>query len=288
MLHDSVRSWRLKRRLKPLVTVSRPTVWMYWADPPGSTEADRPSYISACLETVRRTGGCDVVVVSPETISTYADGLHPAFWLLTPNHQSDVFRTHMLYRYGGMYIDADTVVVRSLRPLFERLAEVDFVAADWRPAALPEERRESLGITIMGPSRPRLPLLAAMIQRQEDVLRRHHEELVAGGDYPIPWGALLGDFASELFERYRPKAEILDGTETWYAFCGARDFPAAYGYPWDRAEDVEIPDSDLFSFWNSYASKDPALSDLDALLAGDLLLGKLLRIGLGLEPLEEK
>ena len=96
-------------------------VWLYW-------EGDCPQWIYSCQETIRRHGG-DVRLLNREGFerlwNTDRDinlaRLHVA-------HRADFARAFLLARYGGLWIDSDCIVMKSLGSVLELLRDHDFVA----------------------------------------------------------------------------------------------------------------------------------------------------------------
>lgn len=94
------------------------TIWMFWGGP-------MPEHLVACIgkaEVLR--GELDLVVVTPDTARELAPTL-PAAWedLPTWAHKSDVLAPHLLAGSGGLYMDVDTVPVRSIERMVDRLAQ---------------------------------------------------------------------------------------------------------------------------------------------------------------------
>jgi hypothetical protein len=96
------------------------TVWLYWQGP-------RPPYIDLCLRSV--------LAHHPQA-RILDRALFDELWLhdrdldldrLALNHQSDFIRAYLLRHYGGLYLDADCVVLRSLAPLLAVAAVHGFV-----------------------------------------------------------------------------------------------------------------------------------------------------------------
>ena len=48
---------------------------------------------------------------------------NPSFGELKLGNQADLIRTQLLYSYGGLWLDADTIVLGTLDPLFEKLED---------------------------------------------------------------------------------------------------------------------------------------------------------------------
>lgn len=95
-------------------------VWMYW-------EGKLPEWIHACQKTVFKHAK-QVHLVSPDEFETIWDSdrditlssLHVA-------HRADFIRAYLLAKKGGLWIDSDCLVMKSLDPLLERLSEFEFI-----------------------------------------------------------------------------------------------------------------------------------------------------------------
>lgn len=87
-----------------------PPIWMFWDGP-------RPDYIDLCLETVRRHHS-DVRMLDRAAFDAlWTEDRDLRIDGLGLNHVSDFVRAYLLSRFGGLYIDADAVVMRPLDPL---------------------------------------------------------------------------------------------------------------------------------------------------------------------------
>jgi Capsular polysaccharide synthesis protein len=95
-------------------------VWMYW-------EGDCPEWIKQCQRTVHAHAS-DVHLLGPESFDQLRDvdrdidlsGLLVA-------HRADFVRAFLLAKYGGLWIDADCLVMQSLEPMLELLNHYDFI-----------------------------------------------------------------------------------------------------------------------------------------------------------------
>ncbi len=93
---------------------------MYW-------EGECPAWINACM--------ARIFAHAPDVrLITLAD--FDRMWnvdrdinltRLIPPQRSDFIRAFLLARYGGLWIDADCIVVNSLQPILDRLTEYDFL-----------------------------------------------------------------------------------------------------------------------------------------------------------------
>jgi Capsular polysaccharide synthesis protein len=252
--------------------MSKNVIWIYgW-----SSDEKMPPYIGACISTVKQNSGCEVIVVTRDDISQYLSYLPSCFYNLRPNHQSDIFRVNILCEYGGMYVDADTIVVKSLRPLFDLLKEYDLICADWRPRNRPTAEWQSIGVSVMGPMRPKLQFMRCAKQRQLELLVGKSAEFDSG--YPFKWEELIVPMVSSCFDAHRPHNLCKEGASSWFSLAGG---PQWYGgdlqHPLRPYWDVgELPDSELFTLANSCLPADVKWAKVDDLLARDTILAKLL------------
>jgi len=105
---------------------------MHWVDDPNGNP--RPPYLDVCLESIYSRSECEVRVCNQTKAHELSPELPQAFDKLIPAHQADVFRIGVLGKYGGIYLDFDTFVLKSLRGLFSLLNDYESSAAT---AALP-------------------------------------------------------------------------------------------------------------------------------------------------------
>ena len=96
------------------------TIWLYWEGP-------MPPLISLCCRTVSAhnenvtlldRASFDKLFIHDRDIDI--DGL-------AINHKSDFIRAYLLKHYGGLYVDADCVVMRGLAELFDKAMQFGFV-----------------------------------------------------------------------------------------------------------------------------------------------------------------
>jgi SAM-dependent methyltransferase len=94
-----------------------PAVWTYWEGP-------CPDYIKLCLESIRRW--CNVRVLDRAGFDElWVDDRDLAIDKLYVAHRADFIRVYLLHHFGGTWIDADCIVLRSIAPLASHLATHD-------------------------------------------------------------------------------------------------------------------------------------------------------------------
>ena len=101
------------------------TIYTYWEGPMWP-------YVKKCLETFG-TSGCEVKALAPETLFEYlvpGEYLSNGVFRLTNLAQKvDCLRLAILYKYGGMWCDADTVFIKNCEHLFK--PDADFIGLRW-------------------------------------------------------------------------------------------------------------------------------------------------------------
>jgi len=106
----------------------KPYLWMYWQDKiPG---VKKPSYLDLCLKTVYKHCSKDfnIRLLNENTISNYLHNLRPDLdKKLGINQKTDYFRVLLLFKYGGVWMDVDTIVIKSLKPMMTKLKKYDFI-----------------------------------------------------------------------------------------------------------------------------------------------------------------
>ncbi|MBD0287505.1 MAG: FkbM family methyltransferase [Flavisolibacter sp.] len=96
-------------------------VWLYW-------EGDKPDWINACHKTIFNHAD-DVRLLTPESFDTLRDWDREIdLSHLCIAHRADFIRAFLLARFGGIWIDSDCIVMKSLQPLMDLLNDYDFMA----------------------------------------------------------------------------------------------------------------------------------------------------------------
>ena len=69
--------------------------------------------------------GYNVHLIDTTNIHRYLDDIPNYFNTLMPAHQADYVRVHVLCKYGGIWLDSDTLVMSSLDSLFDLIDSND-------------------------------------------------------------------------------------------------------------------------------------------------------------------
>ena len=83
-------------------------IWMYWEGP-------LAGFVKECVEQVKKTNpDYDVHFLTPDTVKSFCDIDFGRFPKATPQQKADLLRFELIYQYGGIWLDASTIVYESL------------------------------------------------------------------------------------------------------------------------------------------------------------------------------
>ena len=95
-------------------------VWLYW-------EGDLPDWINECQNTVFAHAS-NVYLLTPESFNALRDvDLDISIEDLYVAHRADFIRAFLLAKYGGLWIDSDCLVLKSLQPVLDILEHYAFI-----------------------------------------------------------------------------------------------------------------------------------------------------------------
>ena len=102
-------------------------IWMYWETLPGKK---KPGYIDLCINSV--IFNCNkcfkVIVLNNKTIFDYLPEIKEIdFSKLNLPQKVDYYRYALLEKYGGVWIDADILVIKCICPFYKKLEKNDYV-----------------------------------------------------------------------------------------------------------------------------------------------------------------
>lgn len=106
----------------------KPYMWVYWELIKDAKEP--PDYIKMCLEIIKKNGSryFDVVQLNEKNIFDYIPDLRKDINTLPIALKTDYIRVKLLYMYGGLWIDADTILMNNLKDIADKLNKsVDFI-----------------------------------------------------------------------------------------------------------------------------------------------------------------
>lgn len=120
-----------KNEHENLTSKTKPYLWVYWENIGNDT---MPAYISLCRKTVRKhcQNSFNLIELNEKNIYNYIPELKEVeskiyFNRLPIAQKVDYYRLLLLHKYGGIYIDADTIVMRDLKEIADKLYDYDYV-----------------------------------------------------------------------------------------------------------------------------------------------------------------
>jgi len=107
----------------------KPYLWFYWENKPGKVT---PDYIKLCEKSIMKhcSNSFNVIKLNEKNIYDYLpellnNNINTDNLLLA--QKVDYYRILLLYKYGGLYLDADTLVMRNPYEIIEKLKYYDYV-----------------------------------------------------------------------------------------------------------------------------------------------------------------
>jgi len=95
-------------------------VFMYWVGP-------KPKLIEELLRLASlHSGKCTLHLITSSNLNDYLS-VPAEFHALNPSYQSDYIRYNVIEKYGGVWVDADTIVMQQLDKLFENFGANGFL-----------------------------------------------------------------------------------------------------------------------------------------------------------------
>jgi Capsular polysaccharide synthesis protein len=236
-------------------------VWAYWEDGP---RARRSVYLDLCLETIEHHAApLELRVLSRHDAVTWLPDLDVERWesLPAPNYRSDYVRSRLLHRYGGIWMDVDTVALSPLSQLIGELDRTGMVCFG------KEFGRFFGGLCAAAPD---TAFTDAWVEGQDKALSRRTDWS------ELPYAALAQDVTWEIARRL-----------PWKALPMGRVAPVPW-YEWRRFfSRVESPRRVMEGspitvvLWNAVMAPRLRPRTRPELLADHTLLSRLLRLGLG-------
>lgn len=106
---------------------AKPHIWMYWENKPGK---DKPKFLQLCYQTIQKKcqNSFNIILLNEKTVYNYLPNLRNDLdkYLSIPQ-KADYIRLSLLYKYGGIWIDSDTIVIKDLKPLWNKTKEYEFI-----------------------------------------------------------------------------------------------------------------------------------------------------------------
>ena len=107
------------------VSQEKPYAWVYW-------EGQMTPLIELCIEIMKKklSTNFNLIILNESNINNYID-IKPQYkQILTKfkiSHKVDYYRILLLEKYGGIYLDADIVIIKNLKDIVDKLIDHDYV-----------------------------------------------------------------------------------------------------------------------------------------------------------------
>jgi len=119
-----------ERRCENFSTVEeKPYLWVYWENKNGK---ETPPIIEICLEIMinRLSNNFRIVKLDQNNINEYIPEIKERKHILDKliiAHRVDYYRVLLLNKYGGLYLDADIIMLNDLGDIKDKLREYDYI-----------------------------------------------------------------------------------------------------------------------------------------------------------------
>lgn len=175
------------KMLKPIHTPRY--VWTYWENKSGRTEPF--AHIKLCFRTMQlHYSQYKFIILNEQTIKQYLPNIRTDLSDLLIAQKVDYYRVALLYWFGGIWVDADTIAMKNLDEVFEKLdSGYDFVGFGCTGkicySGYPNPSNGVMG------SRPKGKLMGCCLQKLNDILNtnnKSHKYFALGKE--IIWSCL--------------------------------------------------------------------------------------------------
>ncbi len=94
-------------------------IWVYWEN---INRDSYPTFIKLCLDSMKKhLGKYNLYILDNKSIKKYLPELRNDFDNLKVAQKVDYYRIALLHKYGGIWLDADIIVMSDLKSIFEKL-----------------------------------------------------------------------------------------------------------------------------------------------------------------------
>lgn len=100
-------------------------IWLYWDNYPGR---QKPPYLELCLATINKYCGdsFDIHLLSSDDVGEWLPDLRSDWHDMKQlNQRANYLRYKLLYTFGGIWLDSDIILLRSLLPLMQQAMDAD-------------------------------------------------------------------------------------------------------------------------------------------------------------------
>jgi hypothetical protein len=117
------------RKYENFNSIEKPYLWVYWENKDGKPT---PPIIELCLEIMRKrlSNNFNIVKLDQYNINEYIPEIKERKHILDKliiAHRVDYYRVLLLKKYGGLYLDADIIVLNDLGDIIDKLRDNDYI-----------------------------------------------------------------------------------------------------------------------------------------------------------------
>jgi glycosyltransferase involved in cell wall biosynthesis len=174
------------------------TIWLYWE----SNSNEIPNYIKLCWKTIIHHNKQDfqIKIINDDTIKNYLKNINEDYKLFKQiAHKADYIRFCLLNEHGGIWLDSDTLCLRSLEPIKQKIEEKNFVCMGYN------EKDDFFPLIAFLGSKPRNKILYKVIEVIEKTINLKKTQKLCD----VEWDEIGG---------YNLKKNLLDTNETYFFY----------------------------------------------------------------------
>lgn len=155
MTVDELKSWE-----------SNKVLWLFWDGP------DMPNFVKLGIETIRRNSNMPTILLDDELAWGLIGKKPPMYDKLKHwAHKADIIRWALLYRYGGLWLDTDTILLHPLDHLYaESVSKNRVIFHKYTTDPMPKETKSITNTFLACPAKH--PLAQDILRDAIDVLIR--------------------------------------------------------------------------------------------------------------------
>ena len=256
---------------RKLLESDKPIIWLYWQNK--NENSVKPGYLDLCLQTIQKTCEKDfrIIVLDDFLVEQLLKTIHKNFRNIEPlGMRADYIRFVVVSEYGGIWLDSDTIVLKSLKFLIsDRLKKHNFVGFE-------HDSLGDLSIGIFGGNRKNKVCLFMKSLFEDD----SRYNLWKTQKYTISWASPtknLPGFLKKFVRIYPDEYAVHYAPETVYPV----DWTESERYYWGTSEPDSFSNfSALYLHNEMYTEKEKNLTS-EQVLNGNFTISKLLRRVLG-------
>ena len=104
---------------------SLPFIWIYYH------ENNKYPYINLCIKSIYKYCSKDfnIKVLNKNTVNNYLFNLRNNIDKLTLSEKVSYYKFNILYKYGGIWIEPDTIIFKNLNKIYKNLEFYDFIGS---------------------------------------------------------------------------------------------------------------------------------------------------------------